>query len=163
MTDVNREQISDLITDWTAVLELCQGILQELAEYYTETKQHYSHPEMLEYNPPSKEEINMVRERWVGLSKSLSSMKRVLNRAHRHLKKAPDARRFTEAPPSWRESPKHLDPEEESEEESEEEPSVEHLEHDKTASMKSTSSSSGRTRGFLSGLKSRFFSGRNAS
>ncbi|KAF9450340.1 hypothetical protein P691DRAFT_773989 [Macrolepiota fuliginosa MF-IS2] len=95
-------EVSEVVDELIAGVEECDRLLLGCAEYYRQTKKHYGDVETLKSNPPSKEEVEMVRQRWAIFSDSLENLPSGFTRLRRRLEKIPTVRRLEDGvPDTW--------------------------------------------------------------
>lgn len=91
---VPTEEISEVVNEMVRGLHKCGTSLRQCTKYYKRAGQQYSNTGAFESDPPSKEEIEMAQERWVGFSKHLKDLTKGFGRIRRRLEKPPTARRY---------------------------------------------------------------------
>lgn len=95
------EEISEVVSEIVRGVQECATLLRQCIEYYKKTRKHYSDTDTLKSSPPSKEEIEMVRERWIKFSKTLKDLTKGFGRIRHRLEKPPTARRYDDLSNSW--------------------------------------------------------------
>ncbi|KAF9442304.1 hypothetical protein P691DRAFT_779465 [Macrolepiota fuliginosa MF-IS2] len=93
---------AQVVTDLLATVDECDGLLRQVAKYYRDLGQQLQQDvESAKANPPTEEEIEMVRERWIEFVKGLEVLSSDFGQIRSWMRRKPQVERVDGSnPPS---------------------------------------------------------------
>jgi len=65
---------SQVVAEFIHAVDECDGLLQKSAKYYREMQEHFQDVDSAKSTPPTPQEIDTARQRWLGFSKSIADL-----------------------------------------------------------------------------------------